>query len=83
MHCRFRPFNKREIALGEDKAVKIEMEPEGISLADPSTGRDYKFPFDYAFGLDTTQDQVRARPPSCVRVLCACAEERKVVGAVF
>lgn len=56
--CRFRPFNKREIELGADQAVKIEIKGEGITITDPTDGKTRDFPFDYAFNTDTTQDLV-------------------------
>jgi hypothetical protein len=30
-------------------------ECSALSLTDPGTGRDYKFPFDFCFGKDSTQ----------------------------
>ena len=56
--CRFRPFNKREIALGADQALKIDIKAESITITDPTDGKARDFPFDYAFNTDTTQDLV-------------------------
>ena len=55
--CRFRPFNKREIELGADKAVELVIKPGYISIGDVN-GEPREFPFDYAFDKDTTQDLV-------------------------
>ena len=56
--CRFRPFNKREIALGADQALKIDIKADSITITDPTDGKARDFPFDYAFNTDTTQDLV-------------------------
>ena len=55
--CRFRPFNKREIELGADKAVELIIKPGYISIGD-ANGEPREFPFDYAFDKDTPQDLV-------------------------
>ena len=54
--CRFRPFNKREIALGADKAVDFVFSPSGVSLT--NQGRKYDFPFDYCWDGNCKQDDV-------------------------
>ena len=38
--CRFRPFNKREIALGADKGLELEFTPNGVKFA--NAGRQYQ-----------------------------------------
>jgi hypothetical protein len=52
--CRFRPFNKREIAIGADKGVNLQIKPGYISIGD-ATGEPREFPFDYAFDNTSTQ----------------------------
>eukprot|EP01052_Picozoa_sp_SAG31_P042440 SAG31_NODE_6736_length_1905_cov_1.909745_2_plen_91_part_00 len=54
--CRFRPFNKREIALGADKAVDFVFSPNGVSLT--NQGRKYEFPFDYCWDGTARQEDV-------------------------
>ena len=56
--CRFRPFNKREIELGADKAVDFQFTPNSCKLEEG--GRKYEFPFDYCW--DGMCLQVRSHP---------------------
>ena len=42
--CTLRPFNKREIELGADKALDLTIKGSGVAIADPSTGRKHDFP---------------------------------------
>lgn len=53
--CRFRPFNKREIALGADQGVEINLRPGQVELVEPSTGKKREFPVDHCFGGDCHQ----------------------------
>eukprot|EP01050_Picozoa_sp_SAG11_P000819 SAG11_NODE_30_length_23132_cov_22.413277_7_plen_257_part_00 len=56
--CRFRPFNKREIALGADKGVDLTIKCDGVTVIDPSTGRKHDFPLDFCWDGACTQDDV-------------------------
>ena len=53
--CRFRPFNKREIELGADKAVDFRFEPGCIKIEGE---RKYEFPFDYCWDGTSNQAEV-------------------------
>ena len=54
--CRFRPFNKREIELGADKALDFKFTPTACKLEEG--GRKYDFPFDYCWDGDCLQTDV-------------------------
>ena len=56
--CRFRPFNQREIALGEDQKLELEILPGKIEIMDPASGRPKTFPMDAAFRGDCRQIDV-------------------------
>ncbi len=77
----FRPFNKREIELGADKAVNFQFTPNSCRLEEG--GRKYEFPFDHCW--DGNCHQVRLASPSprfCCRApradLARCAAQTDV-----
>ena len=58
VYCRFRPFNAREIALGEDQKLELDILPGKIEIMDPTSGRPRTFPMDAAFRGDCRQIDV-------------------------
>jgi kinesin family protein 5 len=61
VYTRFRPFNKREIALGGDSTgfLNINKLDHSIKLTEPSAcPGGVSFNVDHAFDIDSTQDQV-------------------------
>ena len=69
VYCRFRPFNDRELAIGADQNVDLDIQPGKIVIHDPSSGRPRTFPMDAAFKgdcrqvdvFDTDEEQPNAR----------------------
>ena len=59
--CRFRPFNRRELALGADKGVEINLKPGQVELVEPASGKKREFPVDHCFEGDCHQLDVFKR----------------------
>ena len=55
--CRFRPFNKREIGLGANKGLRLDLSAEHVKF-EAEGGRSYDFPFDYCWDGSCYQTDV-------------------------
>lgn len=55
---RLRPFNKSELKMEYDKVVDVDTDNATIYIEEPDSNRRRQFSYDYAFDMDSTQDQV-------------------------